>query len=83
MCYNTIIEIETYGDVTPYTERVMVSEEKLNPKALAKQYCDIYGLPELNNLPSNMVRDTIDGFIKFLKKMGFKELKMKTITISD
>lgn len=83
MCYNTIIEIESYGDMARYTDSILVSEEKLVPSALAKQYCEIYGLPPLDNLPGNMVRDTIEGFKKFLKDMGFRELNSKKIVISD
>ena len=81
--YNTIIEVQTYGDSSIYTEVILVSEEKLDIKALSKQFQSLRGLPDLDYLPHNMVSDTIDDFIKYLKKSGFKELTTTKVIISD
>lgn len=84
MDINTAIEIEAWGDFDVKTTKcIMVSEEKLNPKELIKTYCELRGLPGLSGLPYNMLNDTNDDLIIWLKRQGFKQLKTYAVCFSD
>ena len=84
MQIKTVIEVESFGDFDVIrTECVMVSFEKLIVKTVVKDYCELRGLDSLSGLPENMINDTRDDFIKYLKGIGFFILKTKKVCISD
>lgn len=81
---NTVIEIQGWGDFDMrYTEVIMVSEQKLDAKLFIKGYCDLRGLPGLDGLPQNMLRDINEDLIKYLKKNGFKPLNTYVVLFGD
>lgn len=80
----TYIEIKKWGDFSDkYTFLIMFTEEKFNVKNLVKEFCSINGLESDEGLPLNMLNDTTDEFIKFLKKCGFKSIKTHEVIFSD
>lgn len=79
----TVIEISTGGDFDICTYKIMVSSDSLNPKELAKSFADKIGVDNLDALPYNMVEDVREGFVDYLKKLGFRELKTTNIYIGD
>ncbi len=84
MDINTAIEIEAYGDFDmKYTECVMVSSENKDVNQIVKDYCSLRGLDSTKGLPSNMLNDTTNDFINYLKKLGFSKLNTKSVCFSD
>lgn len=80
----TFIEVKKWGDFSDkYTYMIMYSSEKFNVKNLVKEFCSIYGLESDEGLPFNMLDDTTDEFIKFLKKFGFVSIKTYEVIFSD
>jgi len=83
MLINTAIEIQAFGDCTKYTECVMVTSEKKDVKTIVNEYCLLRGLDSTNGLPDNMLNDTTQDFIQYLKDQGFVKLKTKSVCFSD
>ena len=84
MSNKTYIEIEGWGDFNVrYTKCIMVADEVRDVRHLINTFCSANGLPGTSGLPSNMLSDTTDAFIKFLKKEGFRELKTNKVCFSD
>lgn len=82
--YNTIIEIEAWGDFQMrYTDCIMASEERLDVKALVRQFCSMEGLPGESGNDSDKLGEINEKFRKFLKKSGFVQLKTKKVCFSD
>ena len=82
---STVIEVESYGDYdVRYTKCIMVSPVFRHASSLMKNFCEKNGLP-LNGegLPDNMLEDTTNEYIKYLKKEGFKELKTNKACFTD
>lgn len=80
----TFIEIEAWGDFdVKYTKCIMVVEGQRDVKSLVNTFCIKMGLPGTSGLPSNMINDVNEEFIKFLKKEGFRQLKTNTVCFSD
>lgn len=52
---------------------IMFSPDVRNVEDILKTFCDLKGLPEPDGsgLPNNMLSDTTDDFIHYLKKEGF------------
>ena len=51
-----------------YTESIMVSEETLNAKDLAKSFCNENNIKDLTELPSGASYDLRDKFKKYLSR---------------
>lgn len=84
MIVNTVISVDAYGDFdVRYTAAILYSEEVRDVKAITKAYCSLRGLESTSGLPYNMLSDTTEDFIKYLKKEGFRELKNNTVCFSD
>jgi len=82
----TAIEIKNYGDFDiPVTNCIMVSPDVRNTKDLLKTFSIYRGLPnpDGSGLPTNMLEDTTEDFIKYLKKEGFKKLNTTDVIFSD
>lgn len=80
----TIIEVmgySTYGD--HYTMAIMVCTDMRDVDSITKAYCSLRGLEGLSGLPSNMLSDLPNDFIKYLMKEGFSQLKTKTVRFTD
>lgn len=81
---NTYIEIQAWGDFgVAYTKCIMVAEGIWDIDYITKSFCHINGLTGTSGLPDNMLSDTTEEFIKFLKEKGFRVLKTKQIIFSD
>ena len=82
----TTIEVQAYADYDiRYTKCIMVSEFTINVDDLLERFCISRGLPKPDGsgLPDNMLSDTTDDFIHYLKKEGFKPLKTKEVIFTD
>ena len=78
----TAIEIIGLADFDiAYTESIMVSEETLNAKDLAKSFCRENNIKNLSELPLGTSYDVRDNFKQYLRKIGFKQLKTTQINI--
>lgn len=82
---NTSIEVQAYADYDiRYTKCIMVSSDIRNVDDILSTYLKLRGLPsDAHGLPYNMLKDTTDDFIQYLKKEGFEELKTKEIIFTD
>ena len=83
MDIKTVIEIQQWCDSIKTTVCIMVSSDKLNTNDITQNYCTLRGLPSINNLPDNILRDVTSDFITYLKDIGFSELKTNKIYFSD
>lgn len=81
----TYISLDTYGDFDMrYTDSVWYCEGNRDVNSITSAFRATYGIDcKLDCLPYNMKRDTLETFKKYLKKEGFKPVKMKTVVIAD
>lgn len=82
----TAIEVQAYADYDViYTKCIMVSPDVRNVRDILNTFCISSGLPEPDGtgLPENMLSDTTDEFIKYLKKEGFTSLKRTEVIFTD
>ena len=82
--YNTIIEVEAFGDFdVVYTKCIMVSEEKLDTNIIIKEFCEFANIPSIKGLPYNKLNHYTDEFIVYLEMIGFTVLKTTQIYMSE
>ena len=80
----TYIEVKRWNDDGgTYTDCVMACEDNRDVKSITRNFCSINDLPGTSGLPDNMIADTTDEFIKYLKKEGFKIIKTHEVVFGD
>lgn len=79
----TAIEIIRYGDFDmSYTECVMITSEVRDVKSIKRAFEASICENDISNLESFSEDEVTNEFKKYLKKEGFRPLKMKSVTIN-
>ena len=82
MNINTAIQVNQFYDDHMGLCEVMVSDQQCDVDALQDSFCAEYGVTRSGN-PYYDLYEITDLFIAYLKRNGFRPLKMQEVLFSD
>ena len=80
----TYIQLSSWGDFgDKLTKGIFMHEGDLVEKELVKNFLSCWWLNSPCDVPLNITRDFNEEFMKFLKKQGFKQVKLHQVIFGD